>query len=258
LPTRAFTPPGAPIWIELYSRDPEGSARFYSGLFGWTTESSPDEQGRYISCSLKGSVLAGINPADVGSGSPEGWLVYLASPDAPATTAAAETHGGEVLVEPVEIGNLGTMALVADPGDALVGVWQPREHRGTEIVDEVGAPVWHEVEAKRYESSLAFYRNAFLWETRTESDTPEFRYSVQMFEGRPFAGILDADDVPPLDGPARWRVYFQVADVDASCAAVLRLGGAVLTGPEDTPYGRMAEVADPSGAVFNVMEAAEG
>jgi len=257
LPTRAFTPPGAPIWIELYSRDPEGSARFYADLFGWTTESSPDEQGRYISCSLKGSVLAGINPADVGSGSPEGWLVYLASPDAPATTAAAETHGGEVLVEPVEIGNLGTMALVADPGDALVGVWQPREHRGTEIVDEVGAPVWHEVEAKRYEASLAFYRNAFLWETRPESDTPEFRYSVQMFEGRPFAGILDADAVPPLEGPAHWRVYFQVADVDASCVTVLQLGGAVLTAPEDTPYGRMAEVADPSGAVFHVMEAAE-
>jgi predicted enzyme related to lactoylglutathione lyase len=257
MPTRAFTPAGAPIWIELYSRDPEGSARFYSQLFGWTTEPS-DEEGRYISCRLKGAALAGINPADVGSGSPEGWLVYLASPDAPATTAAAETHGGEVLVEPLEIGTLGTMALVADPGDALVGVWQPGEHRGTEIVGEEGAPVWHEVEAKRYESSLDFYRNAFLWETRIESDTADFRYSVQMFEGRPYAGIVDADGVAPEDGPSRWRVYFQVADVDASCAAVVRLGGAVLTGPEDTPYGRMAEVSDPAGAVFNVMDAAEG
>src|SRR3712207_8831008 len=34
---------------------------------------------------------AGINAADIGAGSPEGWLVYLASPDVCATTAAAET-----------------------------------------------------------------------------------------------------------------------------------------------------------------------
>jgi hypothetical protein len=258
MPTRAFTPPGAPIWIELYSRDPEGSARFYAELFGWTTEPSADENGRYTSCRLKGSLLAGINPADIGAGSPEGWLVYLASPDACATTAAALTHGGELLIEPLAIGTLGTMALVADPGDALVGVWQPGDHRGTEIVDEDGAPVWHEVESKGYEASLAFYRNAFLWETRVESDTDDFRYSVQMFEGRPYAGIFDAGAVPPADGLSRWRVYFQVADVDASCEAVVRLGGTVLSAPEDTPYGRMAEVADPSGAAFNVMDPAEG
>jgi uncharacterized protein len=258
MPARAFPPPGAPIWMELYSRDPERSARFYSQLFGWDTESSSHEQGRYITCRLKGSLIAGINPADVGSGSPEGWLVYLASPDAPATTAAAEAHGGEVLVEPLAIGTLGTMALVADPGDALVGVWQPGEHHGTELVDEVGAPVWHEVEAKEYESSLAFYHNAFLWETRLESDTDDFRYRVQMFEGHPYAGIMDADRIPPEDGLSRWRVYFQVADVDASCAAVVQLGGAVLTAAEDTPYGRMAEVTDPLGAAFNVMAPAEG
>jgi uncharacterized protein len=258
MPARAFPPPGAPIWIELYSRDPEGSARFYSELFGWATQPSPDEQGRYVTCRLKGSLVAGINPADVGSGSPEGWLVYLASPDAPATTAAAEAHGGEVLVEPLAIAPLGTMALVADPGDALVGVWQPGEHHGTEIVDEDGAPVWHEVEAKRYEASLAFYRNAFLWETRVEGDTDDFRYSVQMFEGLPYAGIMDADRLPPEDGLSRWRVYFRVADVDASCAEVVRLGGAVLTAPEDTPYGRLAEVADPSGAAFSLMKTPEG
>ncbi len=257
MPTRAFTPPGAPIWIELYSREPKLSARFYSQLFGWTADPASDEEG-YIACRLKGSVLAGISAADVGAGAPEGWLVYLASPDAPATTAAAETHGGEVLVEPLAIGTLGTMALVADPGDALVGVWQPGDHRGTEIVDEEGAPVWHEVEAKDYVRSLAFYRNAFLWETQVESDTDDFRYSVQVFEGNPYAGIMDADGQPPEDGLSRWRVYFRVADVDRACADAVRLGGTVRTGPEDTPYGRMAEIVDPVGAAFNVMDPAEG
>ncbi|WP_108250373.1 VOC family protein [Planctomonas deserti] len=256
MPTRAFTPSGAPIWIELYTREPTVSARFYSQLFGWTTDTPAEENG-YIACRLKGSVLAGISAADVGSGAPEGWLVYLASPDACATSAAAETHGGDVLVEPLAIGSLGTMALVADPGDALVGVWQPGDHPGTEIVNEDGAPVWHEVEARNYAASLDFYRNAFLWETEVESDTDEFRYCVQVFEGRPYAGIMDADALPPEDGLSRWRVYFQVADVDRACADAVRLGGTVRGEPEDTPYGRMAELADPVGAVFNVMDPAE-
>jgi predicted enzyme related to lactoylglutathione lyase len=38
----------------------------------------------------------------------------------------------------------------------------------------------------------------------------------------------------------------------------VRLGGSVRTGPEDTPYGRMAELVDPVGAAFNVMDPAEG
>jgi predicted enzyme related to lactoylglutathione lyase len=40
--------------------------------------------------------------------------------------------------------------------------------------------------------------------------------------------------------------------VDASVAHVESLGGAVIAPAEDTPYGRIATVADPMGAQFRL------
>jgi predicted enzyme related to lactoylglutathione lyase len=54
--------------------------------------------------------------------------------------------------------------------------------------------------------------------------------------------------------PPHWMVYLAVDDVDAAVARVQELGGKAHHGPFDTPYGRMAVVADPQGAVFSVMQ----
>jgi len=58
--------------------------------------------------------------------------------------------------------------------------------------------------------------------------------------------------VPADTRPGAWTVYWESADVDATVAVLLRLGGSVSDGPVDTPYGRMATVADPAGAVFRL------
>jgi len=49
-------------------------------------------------------------------------------------------------------------------------------------------------------------------------------------------------------------VVFEVADCDAALARVKELGGSVLHGPmEIEGIGRFATVADPWGAVFQVI-----
>jgi predicted enzyme related to lactoylglutathione lyase len=50
-------------------------------------------------------------------------------------------------------------------------------------------------------------------------------------------------------------VYFAVEDTDAAVAKMTSLGGATIRPPWDTPYGRMAVVADDHGAVFSVIMA---
>jgi len=62
----------------------------------------------------------------------------------------------------------------------------------------------------------------------------------------------------PAGMPSMWGVYFAVDDADATAAKVTELGGAVMMGPMDIEPGRFAVVADPSGAVFNVMKLKEG
>lgn len=48
-------------------------------------------------------------------------------------------------------------------------------------------------------------------------------------------------------------MYFAVPDCDESVAMVKRLGGRVTADPFDTPYGRIAVVADNQGAMFALL-----
>ena len=48
-------------------------------------------------------------------------------------------------------------------------------------------------------------------------------------------------------------MYFAVADTDATTAIADSNGATVLTQPKDTPFGRMAVIQDPQGAVFALM-----
>jgi uncharacterized protein len=66
---------------------------------------------------------------------------------------------------------------------------------------------------------------------------------------------MDARTSLPEGTPAVWEVYLGVEDTDASLATVERLGGTVLEPAVDTPHGRMAKVADPTGATFRVITA---
>jgi predicted enzyme related to lactoylglutathione lyase len=53
--------------------------------------------------------------------------------------------------------------------------------------------------------------------------------------------------------PARWSVYFGVEDTDAALARIEELGGSIVSPAMDTPYGRLATAADPTGAQFKLV-----
>ena len=54
--------------------------------------------------------------------------------------------------------------------------------------------------------------------------------------------------------PAYWNSYFRVTDCDAATVAAEAQGGSLLMAPHDTPFGRMASVRDPDGAVFSLVQ----
>jgi predicted enzyme related to lactoylglutathione lyase len=123
------------------------------------------------------------------------------------------------------------------------------------VLDEPGAPGWFELHTRDYERTVAFYRDVFGWDVHTAADTPGFRYST-LGEGEgQLAGIMDAGgDFLPEGVPAHWSVYFSVESADAAVETIVRLGGSVVQPPEDTPYGRLATVADPTGAMFKLIQ----
>lgn len=251
MPTRDSTPLGAPVWIELSTSDPDRAKDFYSRLFGWTWQDLGEEFGHYVNFSKDGVLIAGLM-RNSQPDNPDSWLTYLFSADAKATAEAMVAAGGQMFFEPMDVMGLGTMAVGSDATGATVGVWQPGSHRGFALVGEAGAPVWHELHTRDYDVAVPFYQEAFGWSTATMSDTDDFRYTVMMDGGQQYAGLMDSAGFLPPGMPSNWQVYLGADDVDATLATVVELGGIVTQAAEDTPFGRLAQAADPTGVLFKL------
>jgi predicted enzyme related to lactoylglutathione lyase len=252
---RDAAPIGAPCWVDLMTSDPEKSVSFYGDLFGWKAEDPGPDYGGYINFVKDGVRIAGCMKSDGQSGMPDVWSVYLAADDAAATVDAAAAHGGGVIVPAMDVMELGRMAVVTDVGQAAIGIWQPGLHKGFGILGEPGTPNWFELHTRDYDACVQFYQDVFEWDTQVASDTPEFRYTTQNVGDEPLAGIMDASTFLPEGVPAHWTVYFGVDDADAALAKIGELGGSTVTAAEDSPHGRLATAADPTGAVFRIVAA---
>jgi hypothetical protein len=82
------------------------------------------------------------------------------------------------------------------------------------------------------------------------SDVPEFRYTTLGENETASAGIMDASSYAST---SEWGVYIQVEDTDASVAKAISLGGTQVQPPRDSPYGRLAEIADATGCRIKLM-----
>ncbi len=253
MPVRESAPLGAPCWVDLFTSNTDRAQDFYGQVFGWTAENAGPEYGGYINFSRDGRLVAGCMNNDGTSGTPDAWSVYLATDDAKATVEAAVDNGGGVIVPATGILELGTMAVLTDPGQAAIGIWQPGLHKGFSVLGEPGTPNWFEVYTRDYDAAVKFYRDVFHWDTHIMSATPEFRYTTLGEGATALAGVMDATGFLPEGIPSHWEIYFGVEDTDAALTKVTKLGGSVIMGAEDSSFGRLAQVADPTGAVFKIV-----
>lgn len=253
MPVRDSAPVGAPCWIELFTNDAAGAHAFYGELFGWTIEVAEDFGG-YGTFHRDGVPVAGcMGNADPGHPA-DFWTVYLRVEDAAATLEAAKAAGGGEILAPMPVGDLGQMAMVADPSGAATGLWQVGSFGGIGVLHEPGAPSWFELHTMGYDAVLPFYREVFGWDVHTVSDAPEFRYSTLGKEEDGLAGVMDDSVHAPEGSPSFWATYIHVADADATAAQAADLGGSVEMPPEDTPYGRLAVLSDTTGSRFHIMQ----
>jgi predicted enzyme related to lactoylglutathione lyase len=251
-PASGRCPQGAPIWIDLLTSDLERAQQFYGTVFGWTFESAGPEYGGYVNAFKDGKPVAGLMGNTPEMQSPDGWTTYLHTADINATVAKATAAGGVSCVEPMEIKDKGWMGLLTDPTGAFFGLWQPTGHQGFEVVNEAGAPVYFQLTTRDYGKALDFYREVFGWQTDVVSDTDEFRYSTALFDGCALLGVMDGTTDLAEGVPSNWFFFLGAGDVDKTVQLILDNGGSVIRGAEDTPYGRLAAVADPTGAGFNL------
>jgi hypothetical protein len=244
--------------MDLLTSDTGRAQDFYARVLGWTAGEASPEFGGYFMFFNDGAPVAGCMPVLPGMNVADVWGTYLTTPDAQATLATATEHGATVRVPVTPVADLGTQAVLADPGGARIGIWQPGTFSGFGPIGtgKAGTPAWFELHARDYAGALDFYRDALGWAPATVSDTPEFRLSAIEDGRQAVAGIMDACAyLPEGEGP-RWDVYVSVEDTDRALALAAELGGTVTREGTDTPFGRLGAATDPMGAGFMVVSMA--
>ena len=248
-------PAGMPCWTDLMTPDVAAAQRFYGSVLGWSFQDTDDEFGGYTVAEAKGAGAAGIGPLQPSA--PTAWTLYLASDDADKTAAAVTGNGGTLLLEPGDVGDLGRMFVAADPTGAAFGVWQAGSHIGASLVNETGGLMWEDLRSPDPGAARAFYTAVFGYETRPlRDDVPDYTTFHLPGDDAPLGGIggMEMMGSAAAEIPPHWVVYFAVADADAAVAAAREGGGVVVVDPSDSPYGRMAGLLDPGGALFWIMQ----
>ena len=250
----AVQPEGSPCWADAMFADVEAAKSFYGDVLGWTFAETSAEFGDYTQAFVDGRAVAAVVPPMPGQEGTSQWCLYLAAPDAAATAARIRDHGGELLMEPMRVGDFGTMCLARDPGGVVFGLWQAGTHEGFGVTAEPGAYCWAEVFTREPEKSDAFFPAVFPYRSRELEGEMDFRV-YDLGERSVLGRMRMTDDFPP-EMPPYVNVYFSVADCDEAVARATARGGVLRFGPMDTPFGRFAAISDPQGANFSVIDLA--
>jgi predicted enzyme related to lactoylglutathione lyase len=113
--------PGDFHWETVTSRDLAASREFYGKVVGWQCGAGPTGTGNVFSAG--GIDVADLQPAQ--SSEPV-WLSYVAVSEVGEAVEKAERLGARVLLRSLAIPRVGTMAFIADPQGARLGLYQPR------------------------------------------------------------------------------------------------------------------------------------
>lgn len=237
---------GVPCWIDASCPDVDAAAAFYTALFGWEVPEGNPEFGGYRSATMRDRRVAGLmGQMEPG---PAYWATYIAVDDADAISEVVKANGGTAMMEPMTVGDFGRMAVFTDPSGAAFGIWQADTHPGCELANEPGTFCWSELMATDMDGSKKFYSAVFGWAWGGVEEYAEFQ-----IDGRSLGGMMPMPPTMPEGMPPVWGVYFAVEDAEATVAAAVGLGATVFMPPTAIEPGTFAVLADPNGAVFNVI-----
>jgi uncharacterized protein len=261
-------PDGVPSWVDTEQPDPPAAQSFYGRLFGWSFETvSAPEQPLYAIARVGGADVAGLGVTAEPTGA---WNTYIAVDDADDTAARIWAAGGEVSLDPVDVGEAGRLAVCRDPAGAEFRLWQARRRPGAQIVNAPGSWNFSDLHSDRPQTA-AFYADVFAWvvedlgfatlvrrpgygdhlEATVDPDIRKRQADVTAPPG--FEDAVAWVAVPEPHTPPHWHVTFAVADRNATAAEAERLGAEVLS-TQDTAWTRTALIRDPQGAVFTASQ----
>ena len=199
--------PGSFCWADLVAKEVGVAKDFYTSLFGWTFEDRPVmEEAVYTMFSKDGKQVCAMFemfPGMLEGGHPSFWQSYVTVESVDDTVKKAVELGGQAAQEPCDVLDAGRMAMIRDPGEAFLCLWQPKAHKGADVMGEPGALNWNELLTKDVGRTGAFYADLFGWTSTVMPNPAGGDYTVFMSGEEPRAGMLEL--TPEMGGmPPHW------------------------------------------------------
>lgn len=225
----------AKFWrFELRTTDAEGARAFYASILG---------HDRAVVWPLHEQALArGARPH---------WLGHIRVEDAEAASEAFVKRGALRLGPTRPMADGGQVAVLRDPGGAIVALSTPPPANAGSSVNVV----WHVLNTNDAARATANYCELFAWQLGERVELAghgvfqEFAWQVS---GPAIGAIADIASRPGVH--PQWLYFFEVDRLEPAISATRAAGGLVLE-PFVLPNGQRCCVCDdPQGAAFALRE----
>jgi predicted enzyme related to lactoylglutathione lyase len=242
--------PGKFVWFELFTPDAARAQAFYREVLGWKVQPFPMAGGRTYEMVYAGDTMIGGYAPPRRPGEPSRWVGYASVPDVDRTVAEAVAAGARVVEPAADIPDVGRRAGLVDPQGVEFSIFRSLmgDPPDTPSVPE-GRWLWNELHVPDVPAALGFYGRVLGYEHRAFPGGGE-PYTILSRDGVDRGGATSAgcEHVAP-----HWLPYVHVQDVDGAAQRTRRAGGQVLM-VEDIPgVGRIAVIADPTGALIAMI-----
>jgi predicted enzyme related to lactoylglutathione lyase len=245
--------PGKFVWADLVTDDVVAARNFYSAMFGWTFSS----MGNYLIARNDGRPVAGVFQAEKPKDRPDArprWFGYISVPNVERAQNEAIKAGGRFVAPPKEMPKRGEQAVFADPEGALCGVIRSSSGDPEDFLPEPGDWIWMQLMSRDGRKAADFYRRIAGYDIVENTNPAGLSDLILMSKGYARATVRTIRKDPEKVRPT-WLPFVRVKSVTSAMADVNRLGGKVLLAPSPELFGgKLAVVADPTGAEVGVME----
>ena len=167
LPERDGYIPGVPCWVDTSQPDPDAAVGFYSSLFGWEFEDvmPPDSEAKYFIGRLRGPQRC-RRRLDPRGGAAPGDVEHLHLGRQRRRDCVHDSRGRRERRDGTfDVMDAGRMAVFTDPEGAAFCVWEAKENKGAQIVNEPGSLNFNGINTRDVEGAKSFYGSVFGWRT---------------------------------------------------------------------------------------------
>jgi uncharacterized protein len=121
---------------------------------------------------------------------------------------------------------------------------------------EPGTFSWVDLSTSDLDAAIDLYTDLFGWEVAKEDIPGGGVYAMFRLNGKDVAAASTLQEEQAAQGiPPHWNVYVTVEEAEQAAKQAEAAGGTIVAPPFDVmEFGRMAVIADPTGAIFNVWE----